>query len=92
MIHRLERREIVVLENSATTLELANVVLDVVRPEPHLRVIRLTRRRSPVDKKRRPVAALEEKVVCDRVVRQLQSHHLLVKRLALHEVARAEDC
>src|SRR5262249_35412868 len=48
VIHRLERREVVVLEDRATALELANVVLDVVRPESHLRVIRLIRSRAPV--------------------------------------------
>ena len=86
-----ERREVIVLEDGAPALELSNVALDVVRPEPHLRVIRLVRCRSSIDEERRPVAAVEEKVVRDRFRRECQLHHLLVEHPAPLEIARAED-
>src|SRR5437762_14251319 len=38
MFDGLERWEVVVLEDSAAVLQFPNIVLDVVGPEPHLRV------------------------------------------------------
>ena len=71
--------------------KLAHITLDVIAPQPHLCVIGLVRRGTSVHEKR-PITALEEKVIGDRFDGQGQTHDLLVELLATGEVTRAENC
>src|ERR1700730_577765 len=91
MVHRLQRREVVVLEDGAASLELAHIALHIIAPQTHLRVIGSVRRGTSVHEER-PVPALEEKVIRDGLDGQGQTQHLLVELLATGEVARAEHC
>src|SRR5438132_12107583 len=90
MVHRLQRREVVVLEDRAPSLELVHVAPDVIAPQAHLCVIGHVRRWTSI-REQSPVPALEEKVIWDRLGRQGQTDHLLVELLATRKITRADN-